>query len=132
MSKESEAYEGKTDKIILNKIKKLDPWSIIDVYFRDNPSYKTQHQLDSYNEFIGSKMNGIQYIIQRENPQLIYKDPINADKGIYRYQISIYYGELFDNDKVNSSIKDDILPKYNEENIFLTSPTIYDIDSYPE
>jgi len=41
----------------------LDKWSIIDTYFRDNPYYKSQHQIDSYDEFIYSKVNGIQHII---------------------------------------------------------------------
>ena len=32
-------------------------------HFRDNPNYKSQHQIDSFNEFIYSKTNGIEYII---------------------------------------------------------------------
>ena len=31
---------------------KIDVWTIIDTYFRDTTYYKSQHQLDSYNEFI--------------------------------------------------------------------------------
>ena len=30
----------------------IDTWSIVDTYFRDSPYYKSQHQLDSYDEFI--------------------------------------------------------------------------------
>ena len=45
--------------------KKLDVWQIIDTYFRDNPNYKSQHQIDSFNELIYSKTNGIEYIIKR-------------------------------------------------------------------
>ena len=37
--------------IILKDIKNLDPWILIETYFRDNPNYKTQHQIDSFNEF---------------------------------------------------------------------------------
>ena len=78
------------DHIQLQDIKTLDPWVIIETYFRDNPSYKSQHQTDSYNEFIYSKKNGIEYILKRENPQILYKEPI---EGVgYRYQITIYYG----------------------------------------
>ena len=43
---------------------KLDTWSIVDTYFRDTPYYKSQHQLDSYDEFIYSKTNGIEHIIK--------------------------------------------------------------------
>jgi len=97
--------------------KKLDVWQIIDTYFRDNPNYKSQHQIDSFNEFIYSKTNGIEYIIKRENPQIIYKDAIDADKGTYRYSINIYYGETLNED---GSINDKII-----DNIFLSSPTEY-------
>ena len=45
--------------------KNLDVWQIIDTYFRDNPNYKSQHQIDSFNELIYSKTNGIEYIIKR-------------------------------------------------------------------
>ena len=95
---------------------KLDPWGIIDIYFRDNPYYKVQHQIDSFNEFIYSETNGIPYIIKRQNPQLIYKEPINEGKGEYRYQISIYYGETLDDDgKIIS----------DKKNIFVSSPLEY-------
>ena len=77
---------------------KFNPWSIIEIYFRDNPNYKVQHQVDSFNELIKSETNGLQYIIKRENPHLIYKEAINADKGEYKYQISIYYGETLKED----------------------------------
>ena len=97
--------------------KKLDVWQIIDTYFRDNPNYKSQHQIDSFNEFIYSKTNGIEFIIKRENPQIIYKDAIDADKGTYRYSINIYYGETLNED---GSINDKII-----DNIFLSSPTEY-------
>ena len=55
------------------ELKNLDLWQVIETYFRDNPNYKSQHQVDSFNEFIHSKTNGIEYIIKRENPQIIYK-----------------------------------------------------------
>ena len=38
------------------------------------------------NEFIHSKTNGLEYIIKRENPQIIYKDPIDIDQDNYRYE----------------------------------------------
>jgi len=109
-----------TDKINLTDLKKLDPWILIETYFRDNPNYKTQHQIDSFNEFIYSKTNGIQYIIKRENPLIIYKDTINADQGKYKYEINIYYGETLNDDgSFNDKIKD---------NIFISSPIEYNND----
>ena len=50
----------------------LNVWNIIDTYFRDNVYYKTQHHIDSFNEFIFSEKNGIRHIIKRQNPLLIY------------------------------------------------------------
>ena len=39
-------YEAdKEDKIKLSDIKPLDVWHIIETYFRDNPNYKSQHQM---------------------------------------------------------------------------------------
>ena len=83
-------------KINLNEIKKLNEWDIIETYFRDNPNYKSQHQIDSFNEFIYSKTNGIEYIIKRENPQIIYKEATGDDN--YRYQINLFYGETLNED----------------------------------
>ena len=109
-------YESYQEKLFDNA-KKLDVWQIIETYFRDNPNYKSQHQIDSFNEFIYSKTNGIEYIIKRENPQIIYKDAIDADKGSYRYSINIYYGETLNED---GTINDKII-----DNIFISSPTEY-------
>ena len=109
--------EDKESKIKLSDIKPLDVWHIIETYFRDNPNYKSQHQVDSFNEFIHSKTNGIEYIVKRENPQIIYKDAIDADKGKYRYQINIFYGESLNDD---GTINDKII-----DNLFISSPTVY-------
>jgi len=105
------------EKIDLSSLKPLDVWTIIETYFRDNPNYKTQHQIDSFNEFITSDTNGIKHIIKRENPLIIYKEALDADKGKYKYQINIYYGEtLNDQGEINESKKD---------NIFVSSPIEY-------
>jgi DNA-directed RNA polymerase beta subunit len=107
------------DDSVMNTMEsvKLDVWQVIETYFRDNPNYKSQHQIDSFNEFIYSKTNGIEYIIKRENPQIIYKEPIDADKGKYRYQINIIYGETL---LADGSVDDKII-----DNIFVSSPTEY-------
>jgi len=102
------------------ELKKLDLWQVIETYFRDNPNYKSQHQVDSFNEFIHSKTNGIEYIIKRENPQIIYKEAIDADKGKYRYQINLYYGETLNED---GSMNDKII-----DNLFISSPSVYTDD----
>ena len=94
----------------------LDKWSIIDTYFRDNPYYKSQHQLDSYDEFIYSKINGIQHIIKRGNPLRIYKEPYSSGTSEYKYEIEIYFGE---------TIKEDGEFDTKEENIYVSAPTEY-------
>ena len=46
----------------LDDKKFIDPWIIIDTYFRDTSYYKSQHQIDSFDEFVFSKENGIDNI----------------------------------------------------------------------
>ena len=105
-------------KIKLSELKPLDVLAIIKTYFRDNPNYKSQHQIDSFNEFIYSKTNGIEYIIKRENPQLMYKEELQ--KGQYKYEISIFYGETIIED---GEKKGEI--NTTKENIFVSSPIEY-------
>ena len=31
---------------------KVNVWDVIDTYFRDEPYYKSQHQIDSFDEFL--------------------------------------------------------------------------------
>ena len=95
----------------------IDTWSIIDTYFRDTPYYKSQHQLDSYNEFIYSETNGIQHIIKRNNPLRIYKEPMNSDATDFKYEIEIYFGEFL--------TQDGDIDMTQTKNIFVSSPTEY-------
>jgi len=94
---------------------KVNVWDVIDTYFRDEPYYKSQHQVDSFNEFIFSKDNGIQHIIKRENPLHIFKG--DTGDGNFKYQILIYFGE---------TLNEEGTPIQGNENIFISSPTIYD------
>ena len=77
--------------------KDLNVWDVIDTYFRDTPKYKSLHQLDSFNEFIFSEINGIKYIIKRENPLIIYKEALNANATSYKYEIHIWDDASIDN-----------------------------------
>ena len=95
----------------------IDTWSIIDTYFRDTPYYKSQHQLDSYNEFIYSETNGIQHIIKRNNPLRIYKESLNSEGTEFKYEIEIYFGETLSEDGETQTSE--------SENIFVSSPTEY-------
>ena len=112
---EPEADPQKTEALRLKDMKSLDPWTIIETYFRDNPNYKAQHQIDSFDEFIFSKTNGIEYIVKRENPQIIYKEALA--EGEYRYEINLYYGETLTED---GDIDDKV-----QDNIFVSSPIEY-------
>ena len=97
---------------------KVNVWDVIDTYFRDEPYYKSQHQVDSFNEFIYSKENGIQHIIKRENPLHIYKG--DTGDGTFKYEILIYFGETL-NEETGEIID-------NIDNIFISSPIIYDAE----
>lgn len=101
----------------------LDPWIIVDTFFRDNPTYKSQHQTDSFNEFVYSTTNGLEYILQRENPQILYKDPMDGDgsQGKYRYQIDIHYAM-----RIKSILPDGSPKVFDTTNqVFVSSPTEY-------
>ena len=116
---EPEEEDEPEPEVDINALKNefpLNVWYLIDTYFRDNPYFKSKHQLDSYNELIYSETNGIRYIIKRENPLSIYKG-LDEKTNTFDHKIYIYFGETFDD---NKELKEDV------ENIFITSPTIYD------
>ena len=109
------------DKLVLSDIKPLDPFLLIDTFFRDRPLWKSQHAVDSFNQFISSPTNGLQYILKRENPQRILKESINEAKGIFKYEISMYYGC-----RIESLHEDGSLDKYNDtDHIYISSPIEY-------
>ena len=102
--------------------KLINPWNVIDTFFRDTSYYKSQHQIDSYDEFLFSKQNGIDNIIRRENPFILYKGE-NPSSGNFSYEIRIYYGETLDE-------SGDIIE--GRENIFISPPAIYNDDTLSE
>ena len=103
----------------MTRTQSVDKWDIIDTYFRDTDYYKSQHHIDSFNEMIYSKENGIQRIITRENPFILFKGETN-DKSSFQYEIQIYYGEtLTETGEIDTSV---------EENIFVSSPAVYEND----
>ena len=101
--------EGNTKKLV-------NTWDIVDTFFRDTEYYKSQHQIDSFNEFIFSKENGIENIIKRENPFILLKGQ-TKDKSVFTYKIEIYFGETLQKD--TGEIIRDI------DNIFIASPSLY-------
>ena len=114
------------DKLVLSDIKPLDPFLLIDTFFRDRPLWKSQHAIDSFNQFISSPTNGLQYILKRENPQRILKESIDEAKGIFKYEISMYYGC-----HIESLHEDGSLDKYNDkDHIYISSPIEYVEDSH--
>ena len=114
-----EPHPSSEESIFEPDSKNLNPWTIIETYFRDNPNYKSQHQIDSFDEFIFSKRNGIEYILKRENPQIIYKEEIpGGDSSKYRYEINLYYGETLDE-------KTGLPMESVTDNVFVSSPIEY-------
>jgi DNA-directed RNA polymerase II subunit RPB2 len=107
---------------------KVDVWNVVDTYFRDEPYYKSQHQVDSYNEFIFSKDNGIQNIIKRENPFIIHQGDKGGNNVSFKYEISFYFGETL-NDDSESPNYGKIIDDKDIENIFISTPTLYDNES---
>ena len=112
--------------------KLINEWDIIDTFFRDTDYYKSQHQIDSFDEFIFSEQNGLKNIIQRENPFILFKGE-NKRKGSFAYEIRIYYGETLNEEGIPvKTIKEEKEGKVVEkdiENIFVSSPAIYNNDT---
>lgn len=125
------------DAMVANSVNKdYNPWDIIDTFFRDTDYYKTRHHLDSYNEFIFSEINGLNYIVKRQNPLKIYKEETSGGK--FKYEINIRYGELYTDSKSvvppqesyvkNVEIDEERIIQNigNDNNIYISSPTIND------
>lgn len=112
--------------------KLINEWDIIDTFFRDTEYYKSQHQIESFDEFIFSEENGIQKIIKRENPYILFKGE-NKKKNSFAYELRIFYGETLDEDGIPlSKIKEEKDGKIVEkeiQNIFVSSPAIYKNDN---
>ena len=73
----------------------------------------------SFDEFIFSNENGLRKIIKRENPFILFKGESSKGDDNFSYEIKIYFGETLDE---NGERIEDI------ENIFVSSPSIYDSD----
>lgn len=83
-----------------------DTWKVIDSYFQANPYFLTSHQLDSFDDFVSSK---IPQTIKQLNPLTIFKQK-ESDSN-YKYQIQLYFGGL------------------DGENIYISKPVIYDFNN---
>ena len=90
----------------MNILKEEDLWSVIYSYFKDLPEdkenklpfkknyYLTNHHLDSYNDFILTK---IPQTLRENNPQTIFLEREENDSGkdyTYKYEIDLYYGGI--------------------------------------
>lgn len=87
-----------------------ETWKIINTYFNENQYFLTSHQIDSFNDFISSK---IPLTIKQYNPLTIYKE--KDQTGNYKYEIHLYFGGYSGNE-INIS-KPVLYEKENETNI---------------
>ena len=62
---------------------------LIDKYFRTVGYPYTRHHIDSYDQFLQQDMISI---IQSQNPILILKDQLHAERNEYKYRVEIYVG----------------------------------------
>lgn len=83
-------------------------WELIRKYFESDPYILTRHHLDSFNEFLDSK---IKATIKRNNPLKIFKGDVNKINGKYTYEIEVFVGGE------------------NGENIFIDKPVLFDSTS---
>lgn len=79
-----------------------DTWRVIDRYFKTNPYFLTKHHLDSWNDFVSTKISSTIRVL---NPFVILK---NQDNGKVTHEINIFVGGQ------------------NGDEIFLNKPTIFE------
>ena len=65
-----------------------DTWFIIDSYFKSQPEYIGRHHIDSYDDFIETKLPKI---FKEQSHEIVYRDGIPSDTK-YRYYADIYIG----------------------------------------
>ncbi len=58
-------------------------------YFESTPTFLTQHHIGGYEAAI---FREIPTIIASENPIVVLKEPLDAEKGIYKYKTEIFVG----------------------------------------
>ena len=64
--------------------------AVLQAYFAENPNtFLTQHHIASYESFVFRELPDI---ILSENPITILKEPIDAERGIYKYKTEIFIG----------------------------------------
>ena len=120
-------------------------WSILNAYYQEHPHFLTQHHLDSFNDFMGSKL---QETVRSMNPvSMVREDP--TDKKVY--SVDIYmggdpilkesHGVSFDTPSIHDGIDDASKPLWPREarladrtygvNIFADVHVVYRIDGEP-
>ncbi len=58
-------------------------------YFESTPTFLTHHHIAGYEAAI---FREIPTIIASENPIVVLKEPLDAEKGIYKYKTEIFVG----------------------------------------
>ena len=116
----------------------MNSWNIVDTYFKSNPSYLTDHNLNSYNEFISET---IQNIIQhtRIRSQLPKEDDIlgiTEKKQLTNNEsigdIEVYVGadNISDKKLNDGKLTPVFLSERERRNIYFAQPTI--VETNPE
>ena len=72
-----------------------DIWKIIYSYFDNDRYYMTNHNLDSFNDYI---LNKIPQTFKENNPQTLYLGRYETTKN-YKYELEIFYGGI-NSDKI--------------------------------
>ena len=79
-----------------------DTWKVIETYFKTNPYFLTKHHLDSWNDFVNSRISSTIKVL---NPFIVLKE---QDNGKIKHEINIYVGGV------------------NGDEIFINKPTIFE------
>ncbi len=62
---------------------------VLQKYFQNSPTFLTRHHQNSYEHCV---FREIPEIIFSENPLVILKEPLDAERGIYKYKTEIFIG----------------------------------------
>ena len=84
----NDSISGKKDEFDY----KTDTWVLIEEYLKQyNKKELIRHHIDSYNNFIDSKINEI---VKQPNPLVIYHE-YDEKKNCYNYEIKIEFNDVY-------------------------------------
>jgi DNA-directed RNA polymerase II subunit RPB2 len=68
-----------------------ETWEVINSYFNQKQNQLVKHQIESFDEFMSTKTQGI---VTQYNPIIIYHD-FDVDTKLYKYLVEVNFGKIY-------------------------------------